>query len=162
MFWNSDDADNDPKSGSATIVNNYDVGSGAFMRVCVPIQSGAHYAYGGDIKILSSLIDSGSGVLGLAFWPQLGCTGGGALGGILSTTEQNSWIPLIEGADAPGNALSASLMIEIDKLLVVSTNDLSARFDNVLIVPEPRAGEAAFSALAPLGALVLRRRLARS
>jgi hypothetical protein len=157
-FWTSDDADNNPNSGSATIVNNLDVGSGGFIEVCVPIQPGAHYSYGGDVKIVSSLIDSGRGVLELAFWPQLDCMGGGALGGILSTTQQSSWISLIGGADAPGNARSASLMLEIDKLLVVSTNNLGARFDNALIVPEPRTGEAALAAFAPLGALVLRRR----
>jgi len=161
-FWTSDDADNNPNSGSATIVNNLDVGGGPFIEVCVPIQPGAHYLYGGDVKIVSSLLDSGRGRLELAFWPQLGCTGGGALGGILITTQQGSWIPLLGGADAPGNALSASLMIEVDKLLVVSTNNLGARFDNVLlVVPEPKATETALAALAPLGALVLRRRRSR-
>ena len=161
-FWTSDDADNNPNSGSAMIVNNFDVGSGGFIRVCVPIQPSVHYLYGGDIKIVSSVADSGTGSIQLGFWPQLGCTGGGVFGGNLNTIQQGSWIPLFGSADAPGNALSASLEIYIDKLLVVSTNNLVARFDNVLlVVPEPMATEAALAALAPLGALVLRRRRSR-
>ena len=162
-FWTSVDADNNPNSGSATIKNNLPVGSGVFIEVCVPIQPGGHYLYGGDIKIDPfSPFSHGRGVLELSFWPQLGCKVGGVLGGSLSTTAQYSWIPLLGSADAPGNALSASLKIELLTLVVVSGDDLAARFDNVLlVVPEPKASEAALAALAPLGALVLRRRRSR-
>ena len=150
--WAADDADGAPDSGSVEIKNPHGDTFTEFIYFCVPVEGGASYSYGAKQKTLSGQTATGEARLVLFFSSDSNCSDSLASAQTTSTAV-GDWTSLQDSAQAPPDALGARLLLLVSKVSGGSANDLTVRFDDAFIVPEPGAAALQLSAALALGVL---------
>jgi hypothetical protein len=136
-WWSSEDCFNDPKSGSATYINQ-DAGYSAryIVRQCVELPATSQvYAFSGYLYVPVGQSGDGWGKIGLVWYSLPGCGGAGFIGGddAPHAYPDSSWqytaIPL---ADAPATAVSVYVAITNQK--TSSSGTFEAYVDELSLV----------------------------
>jgi hypothetical protein len=130
-WWSSEDCFNDPKSGSATYINQ-DAGYSARYvgRQCVELPATDQvYALSGYLYVPLGQSGDGWGKLGLVWYSLPGCAAAGFIGGddTPNVVADSSWqTTALQLADAPATAVSVYVTITNQKTSTSGTFEIYA------------------------------------
>lgn len=155
--WSPIDADDDPMSGSARLLDAGGNATGASTRQCVPIAPGP-FTLAASMLVPGGTNGAGGMQATLAWFAADSC-GGAPLGAMTlrapTPTPPDVWQVVHAAVEAPIGTRSALATLSATR---AAETPFAAHFDDVelRLVPEPAA--AAFAAVASLGLLRFRRR----